>query len=354
MNIVKLWNEKEEKIEKGTATNVFQGRSFLKEIDYSKEELLYLIDFAIHLKDLKKKNIPHQYLKGQNIALLFEKTSTRTRSAFTVAANDLGACATYLGANEIQLTSKESVEDTAKVLGSMYDGIEFRGFKQDYVEILGQHAGVPVWNGLTDEWHPTQMLADFMTMKEEFGTLKDKKLVYIGDGRNNVANSLLITGAIIGVSITIASPKELFPDKILLDKVNYLSIESGAKIEVTDDVKAAVVDADAIYTDVWVSMGEEDKLEERIKLLKPYQINKELTDLIKGDWILLHCLPAFHDTNTDFASKVAEKFGIEEMEVTDEVFRCDNARQFKQAENRMHTIKSIMAATNGNLFIPRV
>lgn len=353
MNIVKLW-KKEKEIKTVSKSNVFQGRSFLKEIDYTKNELLYLIDFAIHLKDLKKKNIPHEYLKGQNIALLFEKTSTRTRSAFTVAANDLGASATYLGINEIQLTSKESVEDTAKVLGSMYDGIEFRGYKQEFVEILGQHAGVPVWNGLTDQWHPTQMLADFMTIKEEFGTLEDKKLVYIGDGRNNVANSLLITGAIIGVDITIASPKELFPEKSILDKVKYLAIESGAKIEVTNDLKAAVVDADAIYTDVWVSMGEEDKLEERIKLLMPYQINKELTDLIKGDWILLHCLPAFHDTNTDFASKVAEKFGIYEMEVTDEVFKCGNARQFKQAENRMHTIKSIMVATNGNLFIPTV
>ncbi len=353
MNIVKLWKNGK-KVKTVSESNVFQGRNFLKEVDYTKDELLYLIDFAIHLKDLKKKNIPHEYLKGQNIALLFEKTSTRTRSAFTVAANDLGASATYLGINEIQLTSKESVEDTAKVLGSMYDGIEFRGYKQEYVEILGEHSGVPVWNGLTDKWHPTQMIADFMTIKEEFGTLEDKKLVYIGDGRNNVANSILIAGAIIGVDITIASPKELFPEKSLLDMAKCLAIESGAKIEVTDDLKAAVVDADAIYTDVWVSMGEEDKLEERIKLLMPYQINKELTDLIKSDWILLHCLPAFHDTNTDFAAKVAENFGIYEMEVTDEVFKCGNARQFIQAENRMHAIKSIMVATNGNLFIPSV
>lgn len=353
MNLVNLWN-KEEQVKAEIKTNVFQGRNFLKEIDYTREELLYLIDFAIHLKDLKKKNIPHEYLKGQNIALLFEKTSTRTRSAFTVAANDLGASASYLGTSEIQLTTKESVEDTAKVLGSMFDGIEYRGYKQEYVELLGQHAGVPVWNGLTDEWHPTQMLADFMTIKEEFGSLEDKKLVYIGDGRNNVANSLLITGAIIGVNVTIASPRELFPEKSLIDMANYLAMESGAKLEITDDVKAAVVDAHAIYTDVWISMGEEDMLAERIELLKPYQINKELTDLIEGDWILLHCLPAFHDTKTEFAAKVAEKFGIEEMEVTDEVFKCKHARQFIQAENRMHTIKAIMVASNGNLFIPKI
>lgn len=353
MNIVNLWKD-EKKIKPVAKSNVFQGRNFLKEIDYTRDELLYLIDFAIHLKDLKKKNIPHEYLKGQNIALLFEKTSTRTRSAFTVAANDLGANTEYLGVNDIQLTKKESVEDTAKVLGSMFDGIEFRGFSQEHVEILGEHAGVPVWNGLTDEWHPTQMLADFMTMKEEFGSLEDKKLVYTGDGRNNMANSLLVTGAILGVDITIATPKELFPDKSLVEMAQYLAVESGAKIVVTEDVKSAVVDADAIYTDVWVSMGEEDKIEERINLLMPYQINKELTDLIKGDWILLHCLPAFHDTETVFAAEVAKKYGVTEMEVTDEVFRSENARQFKQAENRMHTIKSIMVATNGNLFIPKV
>lgn len=353
MNIVRLW-EDADPIKPVAKSNVFQGRNFLKEIDYTRDELLYLMDFAIHLKELKRKNISHEYLKGQNIALLFEKTSTRTRSAFTVAANDLGASVEYLGINDIQLAKKESVEDTAKVLGSMFDGIEFRGFSQDHVEILGEHAGVPVWNGLTDKWHPTQMLADFMTMKEEFGTLQDKKLVYTGDGRNNIANSLLITGAILGVDITVASPKELYPEKSLIDMANFLAIESGAKIQITDDVKSAVVDADAIYTDVWVSMGEEDKLEERIQLLQPYQINKELTDLIEGDWILLHCLPAFHDTETLFAAEVSKKFGIDEMEVTDEIFRCKNARQFTQAENRMHTIKSIMAATNGNLFIPKV
>ena len=332
--------------------NVFQGRNFLKELDFTRKELLYLIDFSIHLKHLKKNNIPHAYLKGQNFALLFEKTSTRTRAAFTVASNDLGATCEYLDMKGIQLNKKESIEDTAKVLGSMFDGIEFRGFQQEHVEALGQYAGVPVWNGLTDEWHPTQMLADFMTLKEEFGSLENKKLVYSGDGRNNVANSLLITGAIIGVDVTIASPKELFPAQELIEQARQLAKHSGARIEVTEDVQAAVVNADALYTDVWVSMGEEDKFEERLELLMPYQINTELTDLIEGDWILLHCLPAFHDTNTTVGAEMAEKYGIQEMEVTDEVFRSSHARQFKQAENRMHTIKAIMAVTNGHLFIP--
>ncbi|MGX7108201.1 ornithine carbamoyltransferase [Facklamia miroungae] len=332
---------------------MFQGRNFLKEIDFTADELNYLIDFSIHLKDLKKRGIPHEYLKGQNICLLFEKTSTRTRSAFTVAANDLGAAPEFLGANDIQLGKKESVEDTARVLGSMFDGIEFRGFSQEMVEDLGKYAGVPVWNGLTDEWHPTQMIADYMTLKENFGELKGKKLVYCGDGRNNVANSLFITGAIIGVNVTIASPEELFPDEELVAKAQEYAKESGAKIEITSDIKSAVKDADALYTDVWVSMGEEDKFEERINLLKPYQINKELTDLIEGDYIILHCLPAFHDTETVYGKDVLDKFGISEMEITDEVFRSEQARQFDQAENRMHSIKAIMAVTNGNLFIPK-
>ncbi|MGF3066028.1 ornithine carbamoyltransferase [Facklamia sp. P12945] len=332
---------------------MFQGRNFLKEIDFTADELNYLIDFSIHLKDLKKRGIPHEYLKGQNICLLFEKTSTRTRAAFTVAANDLGAAPEFLGANDIQLGKKESVEDTARVLGSMFDGIEFRGFSQEMVEDLGKYAGVPVWNGLTDEWHPTQMIADYMTLKENFGELKGKKLVYCGDGRNNVANSLFITGAIIGVNVTIASPEELFPDEELVAKAQEYAKESGATIEITSDIKAAVKDADALYTDVWVSMGEEDKFEERVNLLKPYQINKELTDLIEGDYIILHCLPAFHDTETKYGKDVAERFGVKEMEITDEVFRSKQARQFEQAENRMHSIKAIMAVTNGNLFIPK-
>ena len=307
------------------------------------------------MKDLKKRNIPHEYLKGQNIVLLFEKSSTRTRSAFTVACNDLGANPEFMGANDIQLGKKESVEDSAKVFGSMFDGIEFRGFKQDDVEMLAKYSGVPVWNGLTDEWHPTQMIADFMTIKEEFGELKGKKLVYCGDGRNNMANSLLVAGSMLGVSITIASPEELFPEQKVVDYAEKFAKESGSTVTVTADIKSAVKDADVLYTDVWVSMGEEDKFEERIKLLKPYQINKELTDLIEGDYIFMHCLPAFHDTNTRYGAEMAERFGVKEMEVTDEVFRDEkHARQFEEAENRMHSIKAIMAATSGNLFIPKV
>lgn len=333
---------------------MFQGRNFLKEIDFTKEELHYLIDFAIHLKDLKKRGIPHEYLKGQNIALLFEKTSTRTRSAFTVAANDLGAAPEFLGANDIQLAKKESVEDTARVLGSMFDGIEYRGFSQEVVETLGKHAGVPVWNGLTDEWHPTQMIADFMTLKEAFGKLEGLKLVYCGDGRNNMANSLLVTGAMLGVNTTIAAPKQLFPDQAIIALAEKYAKDSGAQVVVTEDIQTAVRDADAVYTDVWVSMGEEDKFEERVNLLHPYQINKKLVDKIEGDYIFLHCLPAFHDTTTVYGQNIKDQFGYSEMEVTDEVFRSQQARQFEQAENRMHSIKAIMAATNGHLFIPKV
>lgn len=333
---------------------MFQGRNFLKEIDFTKEELHYLIDFAIHLKDLKKRGIPHEYLKGQNIALLFEKTSTRTRSAFTVAANDLGAAPEFLGANDIQLAKKESVEDTARVLGSMFDGIEYRGFSQEVVETLGKHAGVPVWNGLTDEWHPTQMIADFMTLKEAFGKLEGLKLVYCGDGRNNMGNSLLVTGAMLGVNTTIAAPKQLFPDQAIIALAEKYAKDSGAQVVVTEDIQTAVRDADAVYTDVWVSMGEEDKFEERVNLLHPYQINKELVDKIEGDYIFLHCLPAFHDTTTVYGQNIKDQFGYSEMEVTDEVFRSQQARQFEQAENRMHSIKAIMAATNGHLFIPKV
>lgn len=333
---------------------MFQGRSFLKTKDFTTHEVEYLIDFSIHLKDLKKRGIPHEYMKKQNICLLFEKTSTRTRAAFTVAATDLGASPEYLGVNDIQLGKKESVEDTAIVLGSMFDGIEFRGFSQEMVEEIAKYAGVPVWNGLTDEWHPTQMIADYMTVKEEFGELKGRKLVYCGDGRNNVANSLLVAGAKLGVHVTIASPEELFPEEALIEEVKEMAKETGSKIEVTADIDAAVVDADVLYTDVWVSMGEEDKFEERVNLLKPYQINRELVEKINGDYILLHCLPAFHDTQTEYGQMIEERFGVSEMEITDEVFRSKNARQFEQAENRMHSIKAIMAATNGHLFIPKI
>ncbi|HFR3766533.1 ornithine carbamoyltransferase [Streptococcus sp. P25B114] len=336
-------------------TNIFKGRSFLAEKDFSAAEFEWLIDFSAHLKDLKKRNIPHRYLEGKNIALLFEKTSTRTRAAFTVAAVDLGAHPEYLGANDIQLGKKESTEDTAKVLGRMFDGIEFRGFSQDMVEDLATFSGVPVWNGLTDAWHPTQMLADFLTIKEEFGSLAGLTLVYCGDGRNNVANSLLVTGALLGVNVHIFSPKELFPEQSVLDLAQSFAAASGANILLTEDADQAVKGADVLYTDVWVSMGEEDKFQERISLLKNYQVNMELIKKADNDkLIFLHCLPAFHDTHTVYGKDVAEKFGIKEMEVTDEVFRSKYARHFEQAENRMHTIKAVMAVTLGDPFVPRV
>lgn len=334
-------------------TNIFQGRSFLKEIDFSKAELLYLIDFAAHLKALKQQNIPHKYLAGKNIALLFEKTSTRTRAAFTTAAIDLGAHPEYLGKNDIQLGKKESVEDTAKVLGSMFDGIEYRGFSQTAVEALAEHSGVPVWNGLTDEWHPTQMLADFLTIKEHFGTLEGLTLAYVGDGRNNVANSLLITSAILGVNISIVTPKQLYPAQDLITLAEKYGQESQAKILVTDDIDHGVAQADIVYTDVWVSMGEEAAYQERIDLLLPYQVNEALMAKTKADSIFLHCLPAFHDLATEVAAEIKAKYGLAEMEVTDVVFRSEKALQFQQAENRMHTIKAVMAATLGNLFIPK-
>lgn len=335
--------------------NVFQGKSFLKEIDFTKDELQYLIDFAAHLKELKKQNIPHKYLTGKNIALLFEKTSTRTRAAFTTAAIDLGAHPEYLGKNDIQLGKKESVEDTAKVLGSMFDGIEYRGFSQLAVEGLAEHSGVPVWNGLTDAWHPTQMLADFLTIKEHFGKLEGLTLAYVGDGRNNVANSLLITSAILGINISIVTPEELFPKQELITLAKEYAFESKSKVLVTADTDEGVKQADIIYTDVWVSMGEEAAFKERIDLLLPYQVNQKLmAKTEKNETIFLHCLPAFHDLETQVTEEIKEKYGLSEMEVTDEVFRSENALQFQQAENRMHTIKAVMAATLGNLFIPKV
>lgn len=336
--------------------SVFQGRSLLAEKDFTKEELQYLIDFSEHLKDLKKRGIPHHYLEGKNIALLFEKTSTRTRSAFTTAAIDLGAHPEYLGANDIQLGKKESTEDTAKVLGRMFGGIEFRGFSQKMVEELAEFSGVPVWNGLTDEWHPTQMIADFLTIQENFGTVEGITVAYCGDGRNNMANSLLVTGAILGANMRIVAPKELQPEEEIVKMAEGFAEKSGAQLMITDDVDKGVDGADVLYSDVWVSMGEEDKFEERIKLLKPYQINMEMVEKTHNTdrLIFLHCLPAFHDTNTVYGEQMKERFGITEMEVTDEVFRSKYARQFDQAENRMHSIKAIMAATLGNLFIPRV
>ena len=336
-------------------TSVFKGRSFLAEKDFTKEELQYLIDFSQHLKEMKANNQPHRYLEGKNIALLFEKNSTRTRAAFTVAAVDLGAHPEFLGANDIQLGSKESVEDTAKVFGRMFDGIEFRGFSQQVVEDLANYSGVPVWNGLTDEWHPTQMIADFLTIQENFGELTGLTIAYCGDGRNNVANSLLVTSAILGVNIHVVTPKALQPEATIIAQAQAYAKQSGAKILVTDDVDQGVLGADVVYTDVWVSMGEEEKFQERIEQLLPYQVNQSLMKKTQKDQVIfMHCLPAFHDDQTTYGKKAAQAYGISEMEVTDEVFRSKYARQFDQAENRLHSIKAIMAVTAGDLFIPKV
>ena len=335
--------------------SVFKGRSFLAEKDFTKEELQYLIDFSQHLKGMKANNQPHRYLEGKNIALLFEKNSTRTRAAFTVAAVDLGAHPEFLGANDIQLGSKESVEDTAKVFGRMFDGIEFRGFSQQVVEDLGNYSGVPVWNGLTDDWHPTQMIADFLTIQENFGELTGLTIAYCGDGRNNVANSLLVTSAILGVNIHVVTPKALQPEANIIEQAQAYAQHSGAKILVTDDVDQGVLGADVVYTDVWVSMGEEEKFQERIEQLLPYQVNQSLMEKTQNDQVIfMHCLPAFHDEQTIYGKKAAQAYGISEMEVTDEVFRSKYARQFDQAENRLHSIKAIMAVTAGDLFIPKV
>lgn len=336
-------------------TSVFKGRSFLAEKDFTKEELQYLIDFSQHLKGMKANNQPHRYLEGKNIALLFEKNSTRTRAAFTVAAVDLGAHPEFLGANDIQLGSKESVEDTAKVFGRMFDGIEFRGFSQQVVEDLANYSGVPVWNGLTDDWHPTQMIADFLTIQENFGELTGLTIAYCGDGRNNVANSLLVTSAILGVNIHVVTPKALQPEANIIEQAQAYAQHSGAKILVTDDVDQGVLGADVVYTDVWVSMGEEEKFQERIEQLLLYQVNQSLMEKTQNDQVIfMHCLPAFHDDQTIYGKKAAQEYGISEMEVTDEVFRSKYARQFDQAENRLHSIKAIMAVTAGDLFIPKV
>lgn len=331
----------------------FQGKSFLKEIDFTKIELETLIDLAAHFKYLKQQHIPHQYLQGKNIALLFEKTSTRTRSSFTVAANDLGAHAEFLGQHDIQLGKKESLVDTAKVFGRMYDGIEYRGFSQKTVEDLATHSGVPVWNGLTDAWHPTQMLADFLTIKEKLGSLDGVTLAYMGDGRNNVAHSLLVTGAILGVNIHIVAPKSLQPNRDVQDIAQQKAAESGATLMITDDITAGVAGADVLYTDVWASMGEESTFAARIKCLLPYQINQALVSATGNpNVIVLHDLPAFHDLNTTVAQQIYEKYGLTEMEITDEIFNAPFAYQFDQAENRLHTIKAVMAATLGHMFLP--
>ena len=327
----------------------FKGRSFLAEKDFTREELESLIDFSAELKAMKKAGVAHCYCEGKNVALLFEKSSTRTRCAFVVATIDLGGHPEFLGAADVQLGKKESTEDTAKVLGRMFDGIQFRGFKQEDAEALAEFSGVPVWNGLTDQWHPTQMLADFLTVKENFGRLEGITFTYCGDGRNNMANSLLVTGAKLGLNIHICAPAELQPEQGIIDLAEELArTEGGGSVLVTDDVNLAVKDADVIYTDVWVSMGEEDQFASRIALLTPYQVNEEMMAKTgKDSTIFLHCLPAFHDTETTYGKQIEADFGLTCMEVTDVVFRSPSSKVFDQAENRLHTIKAVIAATMG-------
>lgn len=330
--------------------NSLVGKNLLTLKHHSEEEINYLIDLAAELKEMKKNRIPHRYLEGQNIALLFEKPSTRTRCAFTVACVDLGAHPEYLGKHDVQFGKKESTRDTAIVLGRMFDGIEFRGFDHTVAEGLAKYAGIPVWNGLTDEFHPTQVLADFLTIKEQKGYLKGVNLVYVGDGRNNVANSLLVGAVKVGMNIHICSPKELYPTEDIVSYAKKVAEESGSKILITDNIDEAVKGADVIYTDVWVSMGEEDQYKERIELLLPYQVNREMLQKTGNDKVIfLHCLPSFHDLETEVGKEVYEKFGIKEMEVTDEVFQSKHSFVFDQAENRLHTIKAVMAATNHSL-----
>jgi ornithine carbamoyltransferase len=320
-----------------------KGRHLLTLTDYTPQEIGFLIDLSAKLKADKYAGLFAKNLEHKNVALIFEKPSTRTRCAFVVACVDEGAHPEYLGKGDIQLGKKESVADTARVLGRMFDGIQFRGFKHETVEILAEYAGVPVWNGLTDRFHPTQILADFLTVKENFGYLKGITFAYVGDGRNNMANSLMVGAAKMGMDFRIVAPESLFPDPALVASCEEYAKASGAKITLTADVKAGVKDADAIYTDVWASMGEEAEIPARIKLLKPYQINQELMAATgKDETIFLHCLPAFHDMKT----QVAQQFnGIHE--VSDDVFEGSQSRVFDQAENRMHTIKAVMVATLG-------
>ncbi len=323
-----------------------KGRHFLKLKDYTPEEILYLIDLAADLKEKKKKGIPHDELKGKNIALIFEKTSTRTRCSFEVAAHDLGMHVTYLDPSGSQIGKKESIADTARVLGRMFDGIEYRGFGQDIVEELAKYAGVPVWNGLTNEFHPTQMIADMLTIKEKFGKLKGIKLVYMGDARYNMGNSLMVTCAKLGMDFVACTSAKYFPEQELVDYCKGVAKETGATITLTEDVAEGTKDADVIYTDVWVSMGEPDEIwEERLHDLMPYQVNKAAMENAKSSAIFMHCLPAFHDLKTKIGKEVYEKFGYSELEVTDEVFESEQSVVFDEAENRMHTIKAVMYAT---------
>ncbi|MEE0117682.1 MAG: ornithine carbamoyltransferase [Lachnospiraceae bacterium] len=322
-----------------------KGRNFLKLKDFTPEEILYMVDLAAELKDKKKKGIAHDALTGKNIALIFEKTSTRTRCSFEVAAHDLGMHVTYLDPSGSQIGKKESIADTARVLGRMFDGIEYRGFGQDIVEELAEYAGVPVWNGLTNEFHPTQMLADVLTIREHLGHIKGVKLAYMGDARYNMGNSLMVTCAKLGMDFVACTSKKYFPEQELVDYCKKVAAENGGSITLSEDIEA-VKGADVIYTDVWVSMGEPDEIwEERLKDLMPYQVNKKLMDIAGEQAIFMHCLPAFHDLKTKIGKQVYEKFGFSELEVTDEVFESEKSVVFDEAENRMHTIKAVMYAT---------
>lgn len=323
-----------------------KGKSFLKLLDFTPEEINGLIELASELKEKKKQGIPHKLCEGKNIALIFEKTSTRTRCSFEVAAYDLGMHTVYLDPKSSQIGKKESIADTARVLGSMFDAIEYRGFGQERVEKLAEYSGVPVWNGLTNEFHPTQILADFLTIKEHFGTLKGKKLVYMGDARYNMGNSLMVGAAKTGMNFVVCAPAKYFPSKELISECEKIAAQTGAVLEFIEEPVAAVKNADVIYTDVWVSMGEPDEVwEERINDLLPYQVNKALMDKAGDGCKFMHCLPAFHDLETEIGKNIYEKFGLSAMEVTDEVFESENSIVFEEAENRMHTIKAVMAAT---------
>jgi ornithine carbamoyltransferase len=328
-----------------------RNRNFLKLLDFTPEEINFLLKLSFDLKAAKYNGTEQQRMKGKNIALIFEKASTRTRCAFEVAAHDQGAHVTYLGPSGSQIGQKESMKDTARVLGRMYDGIEYRGYAQETVEELGKYAGVPVWNGLTNEFHPTQMLADVMTMKEHSPkNINEIAYCYLGDARNNVGNSMLVVGAKLGMDVRICGPKDLQPEDSLVAQCKEIAKETGARITITDDPRTAVKDCDFLYTDVWVSMGEPDAVwAERIKLLKPYQVNKQMMDLTGNkNCKFLHCLPAFHNRETKVGEEVFQKFGLDGVEVTEEVFESPASVVFDQAENRMHTIKAIMVATLGD------
>lgn len=325
-----------------------RGRSFLKLLDFTQAEIRYLIDLSKDLKNLKRAGILHNNLKGKNIVLLFEKTSTRTRCSFEVAGMDLGLGVTYLDAAGSQMGKKESIADTARVLGRMYDGIEYRGFSQETVEELAKHSGVPVWNGLTDEFHPTQMIADLLTIEEKLGRLKGVNFVYMGDARNNMGNSLMVACAKMGLNFTACAPKELFPAEELVETCKKIAEENGCTITLTEDVKEGTKNADVIYTDVWVSMGEPEEVwDSRLKLLRPYQVNSEVMKNANKEAIFMHCLPAYHDLKTKVGKDVGEKYKMDSIEVTDEVFEGKQSVVFDEAENRMHSIKAIIYATLG-------